>query len=260
MNGLASNVRRSLLIALSAGTMALSFLSTTAYGAASMSLHPPSWDFDSREPGSGPSEPATFTVMNTGDVDLEFYVTSVGWFDTGGASDPDLFATVENDCSELGTLTPGATCTLGVTFNPSMPGPKLGSVSISANVMAPLSAEAELLGVGIGPFEPPKVPSFPFGLLPASEGVSVAPGPARVALLRHPKSKTRNQRALFTFRSSSASNFACRLDARPMVVCKSPLRFHGLPPGSHRLVIRAIDVNGALGPPARFHWLIQKPT
>lgn len=49
--------------------------------------------------------------------------------------------------------------------------PKAGRVSISANVTAPLSAEAELLGVGIGPFEPPKVPSFPLGLLPSSEGV-----------------------------------------------------------------------------------------
>lgn len=261
MNGLASKGRHSLPIGLLAGIIALSLSSTAAYGAAGMSLHPSSWDFGSREPGSGPSEPATFTVTNAGDEDLGFYVTGVGWFSTGGASDPDLFAVVENDCSELGTLAPGNTCTLGVTFNPSMPGPKLGSVSISANVAAPVSAEAELSGIGIGPYEPPKVPSFPFGLLPASEDASAIPmpaGPVRVTLLNHPSRKTRKQSASFRFRGSLASSFVCRLDARPTFPCRSPLRFQELPPGSHRLMIRAINAEGMLGPPSRFHWLIQK--
>ena len=216
-----------------------------AAGAASISLDKTGWDFGIWEPGVGPTEPVIFTVTNTGDTNLDLYVMGVGSF---GAIEPGLFEITENKCFEASPLAPGESCTTGVVFDPSTPGPKLGMFDVSANPLAPVIAVAQLAGTGAG-----AIPSPP---LPPDRPPVPLPRP-RVVLVHHPPRKTSASKAVFRFRARLAAGFLCRLDKRPTFLCESPLRLDRLRKGEHRLTIRAVNGEQIKGPPLRFRWWIE---
>jgi hypothetical protein len=97
-------------------------------GAASMSFDPSSYDFGTKVPGTGPSPPKAFTLTNTGEFSLSVNYAAIAWAPQE-YGDPEVFTITSNDC---GTLVPGASCTIEVVFNPFLPGPKWGTLSVAA--------------------------------------------------------------------------------------------------------------------------------
>jgi hypothetical protein len=74
---------------------------------------------------------------------------------------------------------------------------------------------------------------------------------------KHPKKRTANRRAKFTFFSNQpGSRFECKLDKRRFRPCKSPFE-RKLKPGRHAFRLRAINAAGTPDPtPATFRWRI----
>jgi hypothetical protein len=110
---------------------------------ASWSFDLSSWDFGVVVPGSGPTPPKTFTLTNTGDMELSVIFVSVG-SEFGGN-----FSIAENKCQEK--LAPGASCTISVIFNPSTAGPKSGQLAVASQGGLAPQASVELRGTGAGP-------------------------------------------------------------------------------------------------------------
>lgn len=94
----------------------------------SLAFNPPSYDFGAMLPGAGPSPPKVFTLTNTGELSLTLDYTAVEWGPQEFA-EPEMFKITSNNCR---TLAPGASCSIGVAFNPVLPGPKWGTVSVAA--------------------------------------------------------------------------------------------------------------------------------
>jgi hypothetical protein len=226
----------------SALALGLLLLATVAQAAPSLALSPSSWDFGARAPGTGPSDPVTFTLTNNGDVGIVVYAAGVGWFGPVG-TDPELFSLGENRCFELDLLEPAESCTAGVSFNPWTPGPKEGTVGftgcagpIAADCATMVSANSQLRGLGTGPYSAPTGPPGP---------PSAALRPVRIVLVRHPDRLTTKRQAAFWFRPTRAvAGFVCRLDGRRERSCRSPFRLRGLPEGDHRVLITAVDSQG----------------
>jgi hypothetical protein len=147
------------MVALSAATFLLAALSfaPAARADASWSFEPASWDFGTMVPGSGPSSPKAFTLTNTGDVELSMVFVSVGGNEGAG------FKLAGNTC---GKLAPAASCQIGVTFNPSTPGPKDGQLQVSSQGGLAQPASVELSGAGAGPEASLAPDSLSFGALP----------------------------------------------------------------------------------------------
>jgi hypothetical protein len=117
---------------------ALSFAPAARGADASWSFDSASWDYGLVKPAS--SALHTFTLTNTGDVQLSVDFLSVG-------SEGD-FSIGDNRCG--GTLAPGASCEIDVAFEPLSSGPKTGEVGVAdlSGVVAP--ASAGLIGTGAG--------------------------------------------------------------------------------------------------------------
>lgn len=84
--------------------------------------------------------------------------------------------------------------------------------------------------------------------------------PPQTTLGKHPPKTTRSRRATFTLRSDlPGSRFACKLDGKPKLACKSPKTYKGLKPGKHLFKVWA-TAGGKTDPtPARFSWKILPP-
>jgi Tol biopolymer transport system component len=83
----------------------------------------------------------------------------------------------------------------------------------------------------------------------------ISPPSGRIG--RHPKKRTTNHRARFTFLSDQAgSSFECKLDKRPFRRCSSPY-LRSVKSGRHRFRLRAISPDGVPDPtPATFKWKV----
>lgn len=98
-------------------------------------------DFDLQEVGVA-SAPRDVTLTNSGTADLELTGISV----TTGGSDYSQM----NDCGGFpATLMPGDTCTLSITFNPSVIGELLGQITITATGLSDETIDLE--GIGFTP-------------------------------------------------------------------------------------------------------------
>ncbi|HEU5143338.1 MAG TPA: choice-of-anchor D domain-containing protein [Solirubrobacterales bacterium] len=117
-------------------------LAPPAYGDASWSFDPPSWDFGTVVPGTGPTPPKAFTLSNTGDVELSAVFVMVGGNEGAG------FGLAGNTC---GKLAPGASCQISVDFDPSTPGAKEGTLQVASHGGLAPQASVELSGRGAGP-------------------------------------------------------------------------------------------------------------
>ncbi len=102
-------------------------------------LSPSSLNFGNQNVGTT-SNPQTVTVTNTGNTDLNVTAVSVT-----GTNSADFNQT--NTCTSA--VAPQATCTITVTFTPSISGTETANVTIADN--APNSAQVfSLTGIGIG--------------------------------------------------------------------------------------------------------------
>ena len=98
---------------------------TGVAGGPAISVTPTSLSFGSQAGGTT-SAAQTITVHNTGTTTL----SAIGWQLTG--ANTVAFSIASNSCSV--PLAAGATCTIGVTFNPPGAGAKSASVSITSSV------------------------------------------------------------------------------------------------------------------------------
>jgi hypothetical protein len=154
------------MVALCAAAFFLAALSfaPAARADAGWSFEPASWDFGTVVPGSGSPSPKVFTLTNTGDAELSVVFVSVGGNEGAG------FELAGNTC---GKLAPAASCAIGVTFNPSTPGPKDGQLQVSSQGGLAAPASVELSGEGAGPEASLAPDSLSFGSLPL--GTASAP-------------------------------------------------------------------------------------
>lgn len=221
----------------------LAFFGSTAYGAASLSVQPTTWDFGSRDPGSGPSEPKIFTWTNTGDVSLSIFSESLA----SSNETPEVFWWYgERTCIE--ELKPGESCTTAITFTPSSPGQKHAILQLYPHIPSfpgPVSADVQLWGTGTG-----SAKAAP----PSPEPASI---PKRVAFLFHPPRKSSSRAAVFRFAALREIKYQCQLDNHRKTACASPQHFYRLAPGRHQLEIHGINRNGVEGPITRFGWFIR---
>lgn len=112
-----------LLVGCGGGGGGGSSASTPAATAAALSISPATQNFGSVAIGST-STPVTFTVTNTGGTASGTITTSFA------GTDANQFVMGTNTCT--GTLAPSATCTIVVTFFPSIAGAKTASLNVSA--------------------------------------------------------------------------------------------------------------------------------
>jgi hypothetical protein len=82
--------------------------------------------------------------------------------------------------------------------------------------------------------------------LPSAPGASpLDTAPPETAIGSHPKAKTKNRRATFSFGSSEAgSSFLCSYDGKPSVSCTPPFTTPKLKTGKHRFDVSATDSVG----------------
>jgi hypothetical protein len=133
---------RSFLATAFAMLVVLSYAATAEAAEASWSFSPTSWDFGTIVPGTGPKPPKAFTLTNTGEVELQLLLVSVG--SNAGAG----FALAGNTC---GKLAPSADCEISVTFDPTGAGAQRGELSVASQGGLAPPASAELRGTGAGP-------------------------------------------------------------------------------------------------------------
>ncbi len=137
---------------------------------ASWSFEPVSWDFGVRHPEAGPSPPKSFTLTNTGEIELSVGFVSIGNVDGAG------FAIAGNSC---GTLSPLESCAIDVTFDPETAGPQQGGLSV-ADIGGPVApASVQLSGTGAGPAVSIAPGSLDFG----ARDVGAAPSPGKTFVI-----------------------------------------------------------------------------
>jgi glucose/arabinose dehydrogenase len=86
------------------------------------------------------------------------------------------------------------------------------------------------------------------------------PKPPGTFLRKHPPKSTRSTTAAFAFATTTGAGFRCKLDAKPMLPCRSPKVYRHLKPGSHVFQAAAINSAGTADPtPAKFRWKILPP-
>jgi hypothetical protein len=106
-----------------------------------ITVSPGSLAFGIRGVDAGPSPAQTVTITNDGDGDL--HISSVSLTGT------DLFEfDVESDTGET-TLSPGATRTIQISFDPSSEGAKSANLSITSDDSDESTVDVALSGTGV---------------------------------------------------------------------------------------------------------------
>jgi hypothetical protein len=208
-----------------------------------VSIAPSTGTFEPRDLDAGPSAPKTFSIANDGQLDLTISSISIrsnAIYNYPGAA-AEQFDLAGGTCKVGVPVPPADSCTVDVTFSPTVQGALSAQLSIAGN--APEGPHvADLNGVGVALAGRLALPS---GLLPS------------VSIFHHPPHRGVSRNALFWLRgSATATQLACKLDARPFRTCESPVRFRHLGVGAHRFAARALDEGGRWGLPREFRWRI----
>jgi len=112
-------------------------LTGTGSGGPAVSLSPASLTFAAQVVGSSSSSPQTSTLTNTGNATLTISSISIS---------SNFFQT--DNCAS--SLAAGASCTINVTFQPTVSGPISGTLTITDNA-SPATQTVSLSGTGTGP-------------------------------------------------------------------------------------------------------------
>jgi glucose/arabinose dehydrogenase len=93
--------------------------------------------------------------------------------------------------------------------------------------------------------------------MPPEEEKKPPPPVPQTKLRRHPAANTVKTKAVFSFSSTvSGTRFACKLDGKPKLACRSPKTYKGLKPGRHTFKVWATAGVLTDQSPARFSWKI----
>ncbi len=205
-----------------------------------ISLAPSSLSFGALPLGAV-SAPQTFTVTNTGSLDLTISWLAIVLYVNG---DTDQFGITGGTCAAGSVVSPGGSCTVETRFAPTRAGQRIADLLITSD--APSSPDrVELTGVGLAPaVQPFLLPPF------------IDP---RVTILHGPAKRTSKRKAVFRLRGSAmAATIACKIDHEEAFKrCQSPVRYRGLRPGRHRFAVRAFDPQGRAGSVSVYRWTIE---
>jgi hypothetical protein len=76
---------------------------------------------------------------------------------------------------------------------------------------------------------------------------------------KHPKKKTTSKKAKFTFTSSEAGTFQCKVDKKKAKPCTSPFKVKAKRLGKHKFSVFAVDAAGNVdASPATYKWKVVK--
>lgn len=145
---------------------------------------PPAYDFGSVPYMSGPSEPHTFTVTNTGETQLvpkHWRSAWVGYWPEGGSPfwDPSP--------STCPALEPGESCSFQLVFDPAHPGIWRGWQEVRSDIEGEPWVDVELTGYGTGPWVPVTPDHLAFG----SVAVGMTTTPQTITLESQDREKLR---------------------------------------------------------------------
>jgi peptide-methionine (S)-S-oxide reductase len=208
-----------------------------------VSITPEILAFEPLSLGSWSSPPKTFTIANEGQLDLTVSSISIQpnqIYNYPGAA-ASQFELAGGTCEAGVAVPPGVSCTVDVTFSPTAPGALTAYLKIGDDAPgAPHIAYLE--GAGI------------------ETALSHHAAP-RAFIVHRPARRTTSRYAVFWLRGSQpAARLACKLDDSPFKACGSSVRYHRLRGGRHRFEVRTLPTgNDPWGPPAIFHWWIEKP-
>jgi len=209
--------------------------------APAISITPEMLKFDPLELGTGPSAPKTFTIRNDGQASLAISSILMLPIERSAALQFELAG---GTCKAGVAVAPGASCTVDVTFSPTVPGAIATSLEIIDN--APGTPHyAYVQGFGLEFSSAHLVTDF----------VTRVP---RAFIVHHPSRHTTSRHAVFRLRGSlTAAWLACKLDDRLWKTCGPTASYRRLRSGRHRFVVRAFPSgDGPWGPPTVFRWRI----
>jgi hypothetical protein len=138
---------------------------------ASWSLEPSTWDFGTVVPGSGPSTPESFTLINTGEATLTPALLSLSQEGESG------FKLAGNTCHSA--LVTGAECVIMVRFEPTLPGLQTAELSMQEVHEQVPPAVALFSGTGAGAAVELSPSTLSFG----SVQVGASPSPIQTVVL-----------------------------------------------------------------------------
>jgi hypothetical protein len=168
--------------------------------------------------------PATFTFTNSGAADLHIYGLALTELGTNPVN-PDALRIVGGTCGVGVTVAVGGSCTVQMTFTPTVDGQVVAGLEFTDNL-------------------PDRNSTLPVGhqIVPVHAiGVGSHEGPIAqdVAVTSGPPAKLRRTWARFRFVVPDARPaFLCRLDAAPYRPCTSPTTYRHLALGRHVFRVR----------------------
>lgn len=202
-----------------------------------VSVTPKTRDFGALPLGAV-SAPQTFTVANTGSLDLKLSWLSFILYING---DTDQFEITGGTCAAGTVVPPGDSCTVEAVFKPTRPGPLAADLLIDSNAGQAYAATVE-----------------GEGLAPVSTLGAFVPFTGRAQIVHRPAKRTSKRHATFRLNGSPTGYFACKLDDEKVFTrCDSPVRYRKLRPGRHRFTVRALS-DFSWGPTTVYRWFVRR--
>lgn len=121
---------------------------------------PPAYDFGPVPYRAGPSEPHSFTLTNTGEIQLVAEHWRSRWLAYWPEAEDPFWASSPSDCD---VLEPGESCSVELVFDPAHPGIWQGWQRVRSQVEGEPWVDLKLSGEGTGPWVPVTPEHLAFG-------------------------------------------------------------------------------------------------
>lgn len=121
---------------------------------------PPAYDFGPVPYRAGPSEPHSFTLTNTGEIQLAAEHWRSRWLAYWPEAEDPFWASSPSDCD---ILEPGESCSVELVFDPAHPGIWQGWQRVRSQVEGEPWVDLKLSGEGTGPWAPVTPEHLAFG-------------------------------------------------------------------------------------------------
>lgn len=205
---------------------------TGSAAAPAIQFWPPGLFLPSRLLGIELNPPVVLTVSNSGGTDL--HISNISVINAGtNPVNPDQIKIVGGSCGTAITLPVAGSCTVQVTYTPTLIGAATAELQFTDDVPERhLSPGGGIVETNVDSHQ--TVPIHGIGAFFAERPVAAA-----VVVTSGPPAKLRRTWARFRFVVPEARPaFLCRLDSKPYRLCTSPATYRQLAPGRHVFRVR----------------------